>query len=408
MTLKWPAAAASRHRTRRLVTPLSAREVEVGGRRYLNFASNNYLGIAQHPEVIRAYAEALQSTGASSSSAALITGFQPAHDYLTRQLCEWWQREDLLLFNTGFAANSGVLRTLAPHYARIWLDRLAHASLLDGVQTQQAGNLSGRWRRFAHNNLEQLAGLVQSAAAQAASTTTPQHQLVITESIFSMDGDEAPLSSLVALLANPANAHAEVDLWVDDAHGVGVYGDSGAGCGGSYSQAQVPYLTATFGKALGVAGACFSASNDCIDYVLNHAREYIYSTAMPAAQAAAVSRAVTLIQSPWGANQRQRLMQNIAQFRAQAEQLPWQLLPSSSAIQGVLCGSDAAALACAENLRAQGIWAVAIRSPTVPKGTARVRLTLSAEHTEADLDQLQQALLRAAANQLPAPATEVS
>lgn len=406
MTLQWPSAAASRRRTRRVVTPLCAREVAVNGTRYVNFASNNYLGVAHHPEVVRAYVEALQSSGASSSSAALITGFQPAHDYLTRQLCEWWQREDLLLFNTGFAANSGVLRTLAPHYHRLWLDRLAHASLLDGVQTQRASSETGRWRRFAHNDLDQLARFLTSSATAPAAAT--QHQLVITESIFSMDGDEAPLASLVALLASASSADRAVDLWVDDAHAVGVYGESGAGCAGSFSQAQVPYLTATFGKAIGVAGACFAASNDCIEYVLNHAREYIYSTAMPAAQAAAVSRAVTLIQSAWGASQRQRLVQNIAQFRAFANQLPWPLLPSDSAIQGVLCGSDAAALACAKALQAQGIWAVAIRPPTVPKGTARVRLTLSAAHTEADLRKLQQALMRAAQNQLSAPATEAS
>ena len=335
-------------------------------------ASNDYLGLSEHPQVIAAYQQALQQYGTGSGGSALVCGTQSPHLYLQQQLADWLERDNVLLFSSGFAANFSTLLQLGKLYHKIHADRLAHASLIDGMRASGV-----RWQRFAHN---QLAPLLPEL------TATDQAHLVVTESVFSMDGDSPCLAQL-----RQVAEHA--DLYVDDAHGLGVVGADGRSIGGVMNQRQLPLLMVTFGKALGVGGAAVLAPTAVIDYLHNHAREYIYSTAISAAQAAAVSAAIKLVQSAEGSSLRQRLQENIAHVSRLAAEygIPLMAAPNT-AIQLVPVGTDSKALQLQQQLRNRGFVVAAIRPPTVPPGQARLRLTLSASHTPAVLTQLMQEL----------------
>lgn len=334
----------------------------------IDFCSNDYLGLRQHPTLIAAFQQGLARYGVGSGGSALVSGQQVAHHYLQKQLAEWLERPGVVLFSSGFAANMGVMQALAPWYQQVLLDRLCHASLLRSVQLSHRN-----WRRFAHNDPAAAAQrLVRSGAHSSC--------LLVTESIFSMDGDAAPLTALQA-------ACPSADLWVDDAHGLGVVGADGRSVAGAYQQAVVPFLTVTFGKAFGMSGAAFLASEAVAEHLYNDCAEVIYSTQFSAAQAQALSAAIKLVQGTEGTLLRQRLQQLRQLFVEQCQRAALPLIAQPSAIQHLTVGSDAAAVWLSEQLASKGFYCRAIRPPTVPEGQARLRVILSARHSETQIKQ---------------------
>lgn len=355
---------------------LRTRQVHDQAAQRTNFAANDYLGLSQHPQVLAAYADGLQQWGASSGASPVVSGFQGAHAYLCQQLAEWLGRDDALLFSSGFAANYCVMRTLAPFYQRVVADKLSHASLIDGM----TAHTLKQWKRFRHNDVEHARQMLDSAGVN----------LLVSESVFSMDGDEAPLGALAEI-----STQTNTDLWIDDAHGLGVVGADGRSAGGQLNQHQLPIITATFGKGLGVMGAAIVGSHELISYLHTKGREYIYSTAFSGAQAAAVSAAIKLIQSATGRALRAQLVDNIAYFKQCCARFEIPLLPSPHAIQLLPIGDEASALALGQRLFEQGLKVGVIRPPTVAKGTARIRITLTAQHCQRDIDYLVQVLRHA-------------
>lgn len=348
----------------------NGRLLSVAGTPYLNFSGNDYLGLATEPEVLQAYADGARDFGAGSTGSPLVTGQHQVHARLCDTLCDWLGTEQVMLFSSGFAANQTMLQTLAQKGDTLVLDKLSHASLIDGALHSDAV-----LKRFAHNDIAQLEMILQQTA----------QPLVVTEGIFSMDGDSPNLRTMQAL-CQQFNA----PLLLDDAHGLGVTGPEGKGIAAvqGIAATELFCLMANFGKALGVGGAFIGGSKTVIDYLTQFGRHYVYSTALSPALCAAVIKSVELCRSQqW---RRDKLHSNIALFRHLAEDLA--LLKSESAIQGVVLGSSERALAVSQQLKAAGIWLSAIRSPTVPKGSERLRITLSAQHTEHDIKQLVQQL----------------
>jgi len=362
-------------RQRLCVTEQQVREIALDGRRYRHFSSNDYLGLSQHPAVIRAWQRGAELAGAGAGASGHVTGYSRYHAQLEEQLADWLGYSRALLFISGFAANQAVIHLLAGKADRIIADKLTHASLLDA-----ASHSSATLRRFAHN---QPASLAERLSHPVSGNT-----LVVTEGIFSMDGDSAPLQEI-------ASATRAADGWllVDDAHGIGVRGEQGRGS--CWQQGVKPeLLIITFGKAFGVSGAALLCDQATAEYAEQFCRHLIYSTAMPPAQCYALLAALQQIQQ--GDNLRQQLQQNIARFRRGAAALPWSLLPSDSAIQPLIIGENHAALALSAQLADAGCWVSAIRPPTVPAGSARLRITLSAAHRNDDIDTLLEALYAAA------------
>ncbi|WP_215800274.1 8-amino-7-oxononanoate synthase [Pantoea dispersa] len=367
--------AADGWRQRRRIEHNSVREITLDGQRYRHFSSNDYLGLSQHPAVMAAWQQGVREAGVGAGASGHVTGYSRHHAQLEQQLASWLGYPRALLFISGFAANQAVIHLLAQKSDRIIADKLAHASLLDAASHSPA-----TLRRFAHN---QPASLAKLLATRAEGGT-----LVVTEGVFSMDGDSAPLAELAA-----ETRRAGGWLLVDDAHGIGVTGEQGRG---SCWQQQVKpeLLVVTFGKGFGVSGAALLCDDATADYVEQFSRHLIYSTAMPPAQCCALLAALAQIQQ--GDALRARLQQNIARFRAGASQLPWQLMASDSAIQPLIVGENRAALALSQRLAQAGCWVSAIRPPTVPPGTARLRITLTAAHHPEDIDALLEALYDAA------------
>ena len=340
----------------------------------LVFCSNDYLGLADHPEVAAALARAATAYGTGSGAAHLISGHHPEHEALERDLAEAVGRPRALLFSTGYMANMGVINALTEPGDVVFEDALNHASLLDG------GWLSrGRMLRYAHGDV---------AALETAMTAATGPALIVSDAVFSMDGELAPLPALAALAAR-----RQALLVVDDAHGFGVLGD-GAGavahCG--LSDADVPVYVGTLGKAIGTFGAFVAGSETLIEYLVQRARTYIYTTAPPPALAAATRTALALARRDgW---RRERLTELVGRFRAGAERLGLPLMDSATPIQPLLVGDATRAMALGARLLEAGYWVTPIRPPTVPAGTARLRITLSAAHTPAQVDGLLEALGR--------------
>lgn len=362
--------AAGRYRRRRVVNGRPGVTMTVDGRECLSFCSNDYLGLAGHPALAQALARAAAEYGVGSGASPLVCGYHAEHRALEEELADFLGRERVLLFASGYAANSGVVEALAGRGTRIFEDRLNHASLLDGARLSEA-----RLRRYPHGDTARLGQWLDRAGGEPA--------LIASDAVFSMDGDCAPLSAL-------ARTASEQGGWlmVDDAHGLGVFGPEGRGAvaAAGLGQADVPVLTATLGKSLGVAGAFVAGSQMLIETLINSARSLIYSTAPPPALARAARRALQLLQTePW---RRAHLQEMIRRFRQGASDRNLPILPSESAIQGLVLGEDRAAVALSDALLGRGILAPAIRPPTVPAGTARVRLTLSAAHSGEQVDRL--------------------
>ncbi len=346
--------------------------VRLEGRELIAFCSNDYLGLTHHPQVIQAWQNGAARHGVGSGAAHLVSGHHRAHAALEEELADFLGRPKALLFSTGYMANLGVLSALAGRGDRIWEDRLNHASLIDGARLSGA-----RLHRYPHGDLAHLRARLEPSGVR----------LIATDGLFSMDGDLAPLPEL-AELAQQAGAQ----LLVDDAHGIGVLGEQGRGSlehWGLEGQA-VPILVGTLGKAFGTFGAFVAGSEELIETLVQRARTYLYTTAPPPALAEATRMSLNLVRREgW---RRQRLQSLIQRFRQGVESLGLPLLPSHTPIQPLLAGSAQRALAWSQALEARGIWVVPIRPPTVPEGSARLRITLSAAHEDADLERLLDAL----------------
>lgn len=380
--MSWQHRIASALEQRRATDSLRARcAVEHGAGRWLtlnqqrfcNFSSNDYLGLSQHPAVIRAWQQGAERFGVGSGGSGHVSGFTTAHQALENELADWLGYDRALLFISGFAANQAVIAALMGKEDRIVADKLSHASLLEAASLSPA-----QLRRFAHNDVGQLATLLEKNLSG--------QQLVVTEGVFSMDGDSAPLAEIAAA----AQRH-QAWLMVDDAHGIGVTGEQGRGSCDRHN-IRPELLIITFGKGFGVSGAAVLCSDAVAQYLLQFARHLIYSTAMPPAQAMALRAALQIIRSDEGAERREKLSALIAHFRAGAAGLAMTVTGSASAIQPLIVGENDRALQLAERLRQQGCWVTAIRPPTVPPGTARLRLTLTAAHERDDIDRLLEVL----------------
>ena len=347
--------------------------VRLDGREYANFCSNDYLGLAAHPRLVQSFQRAAAEYGVGSGASHLVCGHSRPHHELEEALAELTGRPRALLFSSGYAANTGTLATLLDSGDSVFQDRLNHASLLDG------GLHSGaRFRRFAHNDIADLERKLSSVEGP---------KLVVVDGVFSMDGDSAPLADLASLCGRE-----EAWLMVDDAHGFGVLGETGAGSvqAANLGVKQVPILMATLGKALGTGGAFVAGDEDLIEALIQQARNYIYTTAIPPAVAAATLTSLAILrEEPW---RRQHLNSLIQRFRKSATELGLPLMPSSSAIQPLTVGDASRAISMSEKLRERGLLIGAIRPPTVPAGTSRLRITLSAAHNEQQVDDLLEAL----------------
>lgn len=365
--------ATDAFRVRKVVENGAGRFLTRGSRRYRNFSSNDYLGLSQHPAIVRAWQQGAERFGVGSGGSGHVSGYTPAHQALEEALADWLGYPRALLFISGFAANQAVITALMGKDDRIVADRLSHASLLEAASLSPA-----QLRRFAHNDAGQLAALLDKPCEG--------QQLVVTEGVFSMDGDSAPLAVL-----HEAARQQHAWLLVDDAHGIGVTGDEGRGS--VHQQGVRPeLLIVTFGKGFGVSGAAVLCSESVADYLLQFARHLIYSTSMPPAQAVALSASLAVIRSAEGEERRQRLAEHICRFRQGLAALPFRSTDSQSAIQPVIVGENAQALSLAQTLRDREMWVTAIRPPTVPPGTARLRLTLTAAHETEDIAALLEAL----------------
>jgi 8-amino-7-oxononanoate synthase len=363
------------YRSRRVITSPQGINLEIDGRNVVNFCSNDYLGLANHPDVVNAFKSGADRYGVGSGSAHLICGHSAAHHALEEELAAFTGRERALLFSTGYMANIGVISALLGRGDSVFEDRLNHASLLDG------GLLSGaRFKRYAHADMAGLSANLDKAAG---------NKLVVTDGVFSMDGDFAPLDELT-VTAKKYNAW----LMVDDAHGLGVIGEHGGGILEYYGLGQddVPVLMGTLGKGLGTFGAFVAGSELLIETLIQKARTYIYTTALPAAVAEATRASLKIaIAESW---RRDKLKKLSEQFSLGAGQIGLQVMPSSSAIQPIQIGDSQTAVDISNALLDAGFLVSAIRPPTVPQGSARLRVTFSALHEEQHVDRLLEALAK--------------
>lgn len=363
-------------RVRQVVDSPQASHIAIDGRDYLAFSSNDYLGLANHPGLIQSVCEGARQYGVGAGASHLIHGHSAAHHLLEEALAEFTGFPQALLFSTGYMANIGIVTALVGREDAIFADKLNHASLNDAALLSRA-----HFIRYPHLD---LAALEQRLAA-----STARRKLVISDAVFSMEGDIAPISELVALCEK---YHAL--LLLDDAHGFGVLGRQGRGSlflpnNGAQHSPSIVYM-ATLGKAAGVFGAFVAAQPEVIETLIQSARSYIYTTATPPLLAHALLTSLKLIQQEeW---RREVLLRNIAQLKEDLQSLPWKLLPSSTPIQPLLIGDNTETVRISQGLREQGILVPAIRPPTVPQGTARLRISLSAAHQPHDIARLTQAL----------------
>lgn len=367
-------ATALRRGRRRLDTPCGPHAV-VDGRPMLAFCSNDYLGLAGEPQLAQALREGAERWGVGSGASHLVSGHYAVHEALEARLAAFVGCERALYFSTGYMANSGVIPALVGRGDAIFADRLNHASLVDGALLSRA-----ELHRYPHADLDALARRLEASGAR--------RKLIVTDSVFSMDGDVAPLAALLALAER-------FDCWlmVDDAHGFGVLGPHGRGALAEAGLASWRLLyVGTLGKAAGVAGAFVAGEYDAIEWIMQKGRTYIFTTGAPPALAQALLASVDMIEG--GEDRRGRLTALIERFRSETRLRRWRLLPSRTPIQPVVIGDNAETLAVARALWDEGLWVPAIRPPTVPQGSARLRVSLSAAHDEADVSRLAAALNR--------------
>lgn len=363
------------YRVRRLAETAQQVEMQIDGHAVVTFCSNNYLGLANDETVRKAAIAGIEKWGVGSGAAHLVNGHSSAHHLLEEELARFTGYERALLFSTGYMANIGLASALLSSKDSFLQDKLNHASLIDAGQLS-AANFS----RYLHVNPESL-------AKKLAKHDNSHACLVMTDSVFSMDGNIAPLPALAKQCAQ-----YDAMLAIDDAHGFGVLGKQGSGSREHFGlpTGDIPIMMGTLGKAAGVSGAFIASSNTIIDTIIQKARSYIYTTAAPPAMAEAARAALQLMQQEtW---RREKLQDNIHRLKTAAQQYGWQLMPSDTAIQPLLIGDAEQAMAISEKLYQQRLLVPAIRPPTVPKGSSRLRITLSSEHSEKHIQQLVGAL----------------
>lgn len=350
-------------------------EIEVDGRKLMAFCSNDYLGLAADPQIINAMSEGISLYGAGSGASHLISGHSRAHDQLETALADFFSTYfpsgRALYLSSGYMANLAVITTLADQSTDIFSEALNHASLIDAVRLSRA-----KITVYPHTDLSTLSAMLESSTAE--------RKLVVTDGVFSMDGDMAPLNDLL----NLCERH---DAWliVDDAHGFGVLGQQGRGIVEHFSvRSERLVLIGTLSKAAGIAGAFIAAHETVIEWLVQRARPYIYSTASPPALAHALLKSIEIIAGQEGVYRRAVLHQRIAQWKSALELTRWRPLQSMTPIQPVVIGDNAQTMSAAHSLRELGCWVGSVRPPTVPVGTARLRVTLSSSHTEAQVTQL--------------------
>ncbi|MGH8657171.1 MAG: 8-amino-7-oxononanoate synthase [Gammaproteobacteria bacterium] len=361
---------ASRYRWRRTKEGTQGAEVVSEGKRVLDFSSNDYLGLAAHPRLSMAFTQALKQYGVGSGGSPLIGGYTRPVCELEQELAEFTGRARALVFSSGYLANLGILAGLVSCKDTVFMDRLNHASLIDAALLARA-----ELKRYPHLDV--------AALSRALGSSKESRKWVVTESVFSMDGDLAPLPAIVA------GCHdRKALLLVDEAHGIGVYGPRGAGVSAHFGldYGAVPLIIGTFGKALGLAGAFAAGSSEIIELLIQKARTLIYSTAMPPALAASVREALSILRTEqW---RRERLFELVARFREGAERLGVPVTGVEGPIQPIILRDCARTAAVSGALMARGILVAGVRPPTVPEGTARLRISISAAHKEAHIDRL--------------------
>jgi len=340
----------------------------------IDFTSNDYLGLAAHPDIAAAGARAYIQQGSGSKGSRLLGGNHPVFLATERKIAEWKGCEAALLFNCGYSANLGVLSALCDEQSHLYLDRLDHASMVDGYQLAGA-----KLHRFKHNDPADL-------ERQLRQTPPDAFKMIAVESVYSMDGDLAPLTDYADL----ADRHGAL-LYIDEAHGEGVFGPEGKGLVHALGlEKRIDLTLSTFGKAYGCAGACVCGSQLLIDLLINQARSFIYSTALPPAAAVAISTAIDIsIREDW---RRPHVLGLAEHLRTRLQSIGFDTLGSQSPIVPVILGSNERALAASQHLAIHGLRVAAIRPPTVPKGSARLRINLTAAHTREQVDQLIEAL----------------
>jgi len=361
-------------RGRRVLESAQGVEVQIDGRAMLAFCSNDYLGLANHPALKEAMIKGVQQYGVGAGASHLLSGHTASHHALEQELAEFVGAERALLFSTGYMANQAIITSLTDRHCLVVEDRLNHASLIDAARLSRA-----TVKRYAHADV----------ALASALLADRDDALLTTDAVFSMDGDLAPLPELVAITRD-RNAW----LLADDAHGIGVMGQGGRGSFSHYGLPLEPHTIymGTLGKALGTAGAFVAGSDELIETLIQRGRTYIYTTAMPPAVAEATRAGLRLLSA--SDELPKRLQANVERFRAGASELGLRMMPSATAIQPIVFGTSEHALAASQALEADGILVPAIRPPTVPEGTARLRITLSAAHSEEHIDRLLQAMAR--------------
>ncbi len=358
------------YRQRRTVESGCGSVLQIDGQSLINFCSNDYLGLAGHKSIAKALQAGADTYGTGSGASHLISGHSAAHQQLEEQLAEFTGRPRALLFSTGYMANMGIINALVGRHDLVLQDQLNHASLIDGGRLSRA-----IFKRYKHNNTEHLQSQLKHHEGD--------RKLIVTDGVFSMDGDLAPLAA-ISKVAEQSNAW----LMVDDAHGLGVLGATGAGIVQEHDLSiyEVPILMGTLGKSFGTFGAFVAGSEALIETLIQFARSYIYTTALPPAIACATSASLAIVrQEQW---RRDHLNALIQRFRHGANALGLQLMDSYTPIQPVMINDDQLVMTVSQQLRAKGFMVGAIRPPTVPKGSGRLRICLSASHTEQQIDQL--------------------
>ena len=353
--------------------------VRIDGKSYINFSSNDYLGLNSHSEINKAMEEGITRFGLCASASSLVTGFHYAHQALEDKICQWVNKPRCLIFTSGFSANVALFHALGQGIgkdkAHFFLDKLSHASMLDGAFESKA-----KVKRFAHNNIEQLIQLLSGAESQ--------NKLIASEGVFSMDGDQAKLIELSKVAKNN-----DAWLYVDDAHSIGVIGKQGEGSSSILTGGNQADITmATFGKAIATSGAFLACDENVHEYLINFSRHYIYSTAISPALAWATIKSIDLIQQEqW---RRDKIVELSALFIKLLD-ASIEVIPSSSSIHAIIVGDEQKALDVSEEMKKQGLWLTAIRPPTVALGSSRLRVTICSNHNHNDINNLARCLNKA-------------
>lgn len=358
--------AQARYRMRQCVAEQNGREVIIDDKKYLNFSSNDYLGLNHHSEINKALQQGAEKFGTCASGSSLITGYSYAHQALEHDICDWLNKPRCLLFASGFSANNAMMQALGDKNCHLYLDKLSHASLIDGALDSKA-----TVKRFLHNDTQQLERLL--VTAQLKQNICP-NKVIVSEGVFSMDGDQAKIKELSAV----ARTHQAL-LYIDDAHSIGVIGNKGQG---SIANANIDIVMATFGKALATSGAFVACDELLAEYLVNFSRHYIYSTAISPALAWATRKSIAIAQSEsW---RREKIVE-LSELLSSKLSNRVSLIGNSSSIHAIVIGDETSTLDVCQKLRAKGIWLTAIRPPTVPNNSSRLRVTITSKHNYNDI-----------------------